>query len=115
MQAGVGVPVGMDGNHRDAQGVEGFLEGCAKRLAVLGFAVIQAVKFCRVAKIQAVRGAEQVFERLYGLGLRQEREDAAAVVVKQHDGYLKTVLFGGQQAIHVVVEGQIANDQYAGA
>ena len=115
MQAGVGVPLGVDGNHCNAWVAEGLFEGCAKCGTVLGFAVIQAVEFRRVTKIQAVRGAEQVFERRYSLGLRQEREDAATIVVQQHDRHLKTVPFGGEQAIHIVVEGQIANHQYAGA
>ena len=46
-----------------------------------------------------------------GLGLWQEREDAAAVVVHEHDGRGELVEASGDQRVEVVEERDVADDQ----
>ena len=64
-------------------------------------------------EVQAVRRAVELLERrcVDRRRLRQEGEDAAAVVVHEHDGGVERVQPRGEQAVHVVIERQVADDE----
>src|SRR5690606_41912600 len=65
-------------------------------------------------EIRAVRGPEDALEalRLGILGLLEQREDPAAVVVDHHDGQVRALLARPeQQAVDVVQERQVADQR----
>ena len=65
------------------------------------------------SKCKTVRHREQIGERRIELADRQAVEDAAAVVVHQHDGDVAQVeVLDRQQAVHVVIEGHVADQQH---
>lgn len=64
------------------------------------------------AEVEAGGGAEELLEMFRIGGLWQEGEDAAAIVVDQDNGEIKMVQVRGEQAVEVVEEGEIADDQH---
>jgi hypothetical protein len=77
----------------------------------------QAVRGGQAGEIDAVGRAEELLEAVGGhlSGLGQEREDAAAVVVDDHHDEVDLARPGAQEAVGVVDEGQVADEQGFGA
>ena len=72
-----------------------------------------AVALDERSEVEPVWRAEQLLEPVgYGGRLRQKREDAAAVVVEQHDQQIQLMLARGQQPVQIVIEGDVADHQH---
>src|SRR3954447_6374155 len=72
----------------------------------------EAMELCDLPGLDAERRAEDRLEfvALDLLGLGQELEDAAAIVVEHHDSDRRARLPQGSEAVHVVVEAEITGD-----
>ena len=113
MQHHVTRPIGRHLDDTQAAAFEPVAHCRLKRRPVGDARVATAEALDERAKVQPVRCAEQGFELIVRqIRLGQERKDATAVVVDQHHDQVQPVLAGSQQAIQVVIEGHVANDQH---
>ena len=97
MQEHVRLAVSSDFDQVHARRAEGFADGGAELIRVFYAAVGEVVHLGRVSKVQSMRRAEQLLEVLALFSLRQEGEDAAAVVVQQDDGRAEIVALGASR------------------
>src|SRR5712692_2681236 len=74
-------------------------------------AVDQPVQARDLREVETERGREDLFEDVQVLSLRQEVEDAAAVVVADDDRRLDAMPPDRPQPVHVVIRGEIAEQE----
>ena len=106
MKDDVGVPVGLNLDQGRARPGERVDESGFEIEASLGAGVTEAVHLGGGPEVEAVGGAEEVFEVAGVLGLGKEGEDAAAVVVDEDDGCRERVALDCKKAVEIVIEGE---------
>ena len=72
----------------------------------------QRVQASQRREIDAVRRAEERLEVLGQVGLGQEREDAATVIVDHDEGDVEPAARGAEEAVRIVQEAQIAEERH---
>jgi MFS family permease len=107
----VGDPLGRDLDDRGAGGREGGVERGAERREIEHPLVVASVEGGRVAEVQPVRRGDVLLERVRLVRDRQEVEDAAAVVVQQHDRQVERQAPGREQPADVVRERDVADQE----
>src|ERR1700693_2093923 len=103
--------------HNDKGGClsrNGIGDGGFQPAAVGDRAVHEVVQARDLSEIKSEWRCEQLFEHVLVLGLRQKVENAASVVVTDHDGCLQLVTPYRPEAIHVVIHGKVAKQQNSG-
>ena len=111
MKDDIAYPVRSELNQVQPSTGDAVADAATKRRRIVSAMVRRAVQCGHGLERETVRSSEKLLEESLIRGLRQKREDAPAVVVQDHDSGIERVKFRGEQAVHVMIKGEIADDQ----